>query len=172
MGVSGSIYCIIRSAPLYGSSRQGIRIFATAGGRDQYLLEGIIIALLTIGSSFAIILTYYSSKLPIWLLRHIFILLTISIYIVFILQIWVVYVDKTRWYNLKSTMPPEIWYYITSSVKKSSNLFKRLIRISEIWLFEYKDWNNYNNKVKLLVIDYLIKIFGLQSYFPIGNLQQ
>ena len=43
MGVSGSLFCYIRGAPLYGFEQRGlIRIFADQG-RDQYGIEGKIL---------------------------------------------------------------------------------------------------------------------------------
>jgi hypothetical protein len=50
---------------------------------------------------------------------------------------------------------------LTSSVKKSSGLFKRLLRISEIWIYDYKDFQGFQKKVQVLVIDYLKRVMGL-----------
>ena len=63
-----------------------------------------------------------------------------SMFIVLGLQIFEAYVDKTRWYTMKDTVPPHYWNFLSSSVKKSSGLMKRLVRVSEIFLFDFKDW--------------------------------
>ena len=47
---------------------------------------------------------------------------------------------QTRWYNVRDTVPPAYWAFLSSSVKKSSGLAKRLVRLSEIFLFDFKDW--------------------------------
>lgn len=69
VGISGSIYCIIRSVPLYEAGRDGNNIMS-GRNREQYLLEGIIIALLTIASSFSFILMYAATKAPYSIVRH------------------------------------------------------------------------------------------------------
>ena len=53
-----------------------------------------------------------------------------------LLQIWNAYVMKTGWYSLRETLPQELWAFLTSSVKRGSGPAKRLIRLSEFWLFE------------------------------------
>jgi hypothetical protein len=133
---------------------KGVRIFAGAG-REQYLLEGIIVAAWTVGCGVAGIMMYWSTKMPFAPLRHVMVIGSMSVFIVLAMQIWTAYVDKTRWYNLKDTMPEHLWSYFTSSVKKSSGLPKRLLRLSEIWLFDYKDWKGFKGKVQTLIVDYL-----------------
>ncbi|RYG63970.1 hypothetical protein EON64_14900, partial [archaeon] len=48
VGVSGSISCVIRGAPLFGFSRQGVVSVFAAQGREQFYLEGIAVAALTL----------------------------------------------------------------------------------------------------------------------------
>lgn len=64
-------------------------------------------------------------------------------------------------YNLKETLPELVWTYLTSSVKKSSLLPKRLMRLSEIWLndFHYtkQDWASFTKKFKTLIYDYILR---------------
>lgn len=64
VGVSGSIFCVIRSAPLYGYGREGPVIFADEG-REQFLIEGIIISALTVRASLNLLLKceQYSASL-------------------------------------------------------------------------------------------------------------
>jgi hypothetical protein len=52
---------------------------------------------------------------------------------------------------------------LTQSVKKNTMLPKRLYRLSEIWLLEYKDWDGFQKKFKLLVVDYVMKFLSANS---------
>jgi hypothetical protein len=157
VGVSGCIFCIIRSAPPLGFSHQGTLSIFSPQGRDQYLVEGIIVALWTVGAGLAAYFAAYSTKIPVPLLREVLVLVFMTCFIVLGVQIWMAYVSKTAWYSLKETIPPVLWTYITSGVKKNSDLFKRLLRMSEIWLFEIKglDFEAFEKKFQLLVVDYV-----------------
>lgn len=135
-------------------------------GRDQYLIEGIIVALLTIGCGAAVSFAYYITKLPFPVIRHIGVIFALALFTVLLLQIWDAYSEKTKWYRIRDTLPSQVWWYLTSSVKKTSNLPKRLIRISEIWLFEYKDWSGFQKKFQQLVADYVVRILGLEKFIP------
>jgi hypothetical protein len=135
-------------------------------GRDQYLIEGIIVALLTIGSGTALSFAYYMTKLPFPVVRHVGVIFALTVVTVLLLQIWDAYVEKTKWYRIKETLPEGVWWFLTSSVKKTTSLPKRLIRLSEIWLFEYKDWNAFQKKFRQLIVDYIVRILGLESYLP------
>jgi hypothetical protein len=131
-----------------------LSVFA-AQGRDQFLLEGVIVALLTLSLS----LTYYflrlSTKLRFPLVRHVLVLLFLAIFCTLGVELWQAYVLKTPWYSLRDTMPAELWRLLTSSVKKNSGVGKRLLRLSEIWLFEAKDFATFQKKVETLLLDYL-----------------
>ncbi len=157
VGVSGSIFCVIRSAQPYGMTRQGMVIFAPQG-RDQYLIEGIIVALWTVGCGLSYSLMLYATRLRFPVLRHVLVLLSMTLFIVLLLQIWHAYVDKTGWYALKDTFPAELWGWLTASVRKNSGLAKRLLRVSEFWLYESKgDWHALVKKFNTIVVDYVRK---------------
>eukprot|EP01041_Mallomonas_annulata_P004551 gene4551-9030_t len=158
VGVSGSIYCIIRSTPLFGAGREGVTIFS-GQNRDQYVIEGIILALFSISAAMSLVAMHYMTKIPFALLRHIGVIFCMSVFTVMLLQIWLAYTDKTRWYSLKDTLPPQLWTWISSSVKKSTSLPKRLFRLSEYWLFEAKDWDALWKKMKVLVVDYINRTY-------------
>lgn len=147
---------------MYGLSRSGMRIFAVQG-RDQYLFEGIFIAGFTIGSALALMIAYFSTKVRFPLLRHAGVLVALSIWIILVIQIWDAYTDKTRWYQLQEVVPSIAWSFITATVKKSSYLPKRLIRLSEIWLFEFKDWKSFNTKFNQLIVDYVTRTLGISN---------
>jgi hypothetical protein len=157
VGVSGCIFCIIRGAPPFGFGREGTLSIFAPQGRDQYLIEGIIVALWTVGAGLAAYFAAQSTKIPVPLLREVLVLAFVTCFIVLGVQIWTAYVSKTAWYSLKETVPPILWTYISSGVKKNSDLFKRLLRMSEIWLFEIKglDFDVFGKKFQLLVVDYL-----------------
>jgi hypothetical protein len=161
VGVSGIIFCIIRSAPPLGYTSRGgeLGIFAPQG-RDQYSIEGIIVALWTIGCGLSLYFMFLSTKLRFPFVRHVGVILGMATFVVLAFQIWNAYTLKTSWYSLKETLPAEVWQYLTSSVKKNSPLLKRLIRVSEIWLTSSGkgDFSAFYKKFESLVIDYLKKI--------------
>ena len=157
VGVSGSIFCIIRSTPLFGASRSGgVRIFA-GQGREQYVLEGIIIALFTLGAAVSLVLMNVVTKIRYSVIRHVGVLMFLSLFVVFSLQIWNAYTDKTRWYRFHETLPADLWTYLSATVKKNSGLLKRALRLSEFYLYEYKDLEGFQKKAKVLVYDYLLR---------------
>jgi thiol-disulfide isomerase/thioredoxin len=101
VGVSGSLFCYIRGAPNYAMEQRGVlRIFA-GQGRDQYFIEGLIVAAWTVGCGIAVILLLSSTRMPYAIVRHVMVLFSMSMFIVLGIQIWQAYVDKTGWYNLK-----------------------------------------------------------------------
>lgn len=159
VGVSGSIFCIIRSAQPYGYTREGLLIFAPQG-RDQFLFEGIIVALLTVGCGLSYYLLMLSTKIPISILRHLGVLFFLTVFIILSMQLFSVYCIKTPWYSLRETIPSTVWNYFTSSVKKSSGLMKRLLRLSEIWLFEAKDISSMRKKFDSLILEYFKRVFN------------
>ena len=163
VGVSGTLYCIIRSAPSYGFDREGNIDIFSGQSREQYLLEGIVVAIFTIGIAVSLIMIYYSTKIQYAILRHIFVMIAMSAFVVLSIQVWNAYVDKTRWYSVKETLPAEIWGFLTATVKKKSYLPKRLLRISEIWLYDFKDWDSFLKKVKSLLWDYILRALSISE---------
>jgi len=135
-----------------------LSIFA-AQGRDQYTAEGIIVALWTVICGLSYYGLFLSTKLRFPVLRHVCILLCLTCFVVFALEIFKAYTAKTMWYSLRETVPADVWKYLVSSVKKSSGLPKRLLRISEIWLFDFKDWESFQKKFEGLVVDYVKRVF-------------
>jgi hypothetical protein len=125
VGVSGCIFCVIRSAPMYswegggrrGGGEPGVKIFAGAG-REQYMVEGFIVASWTVGCGLAGLILHYSTKAPLAPVRHALVLFSMAMFIVLGIQIFEAYVAKTRWYRMSDTLPPAYWAFMTSSVKK------------------------------------------------------
>ena len=163
VGVSGTIFCIIRSAPLYGRPYGGkpLEIFATQG-QQQFVLEGVVVALLTICCGVALTIIAGAPKWPIGsFLRHVMVIVGMTVFIVCGLELMDAYVFKTPWYTTKETLPKAVWIYIASGVKKTSSLPKRLLRLSEIWLYEFKDWASFGKKSQSLLGDWASQMFGL-----------
>ena len=167
VGVSGSIYCIIRSAPLYGAGPGGgIEIFSS-GDREQYLLEGLVVATFILGTALAGVLLFYSVKIRFAFVRHCAVIMSMSVFAVMLLQIWKMYTEKTAWYSLKETLPQISSSFLFSSVKKSSWLPKRLLRLSEIWLNDFHftegDWDKFKKKFASLIVDYIMRSTGYST---------
>lgn len=129
-------------------------IFAPQG-RDQFFIEGIIVALWTIGCGLSYSLMNWATRIRFPVVRHCLVILSMTLFIVLSLQIWNAYIDKTQWYSLRETLPAEVWSYLSGSVKKSSGLPKRLLRMSEYWLWETKDLEGFWKKFQALVVDYV-----------------
>lgn len=166
VGVSGSIFCVIRSAPLVGRYQgRGLTIFA-GQGRDQYLLEGLIIGLLTVGCGVAGAMMVGASKIksPEPLTKHIGVILALALFVVFSLEIADLYKLKTGWYQVKDTLPPWMWAWMSGSVKKSTGLIKRMLRLSEVFINEYSTLGGFKKKAKSILLDYVSrKVFGSSS---------
>lgn len=165
VGVSGSIFCIIRSPPLYGTPKggKGIAIFATQG-QQQYLIEGLVVAALTVGCGLSLAMINVSSKLRVWApLRHALVILGLTSFAVFAMEVAECYIYKTPWYSLKETVPKDLWGWFAAGLKKNSSLGKRLLRISEIWMYEYRDWGVFRKKVGSILGDWAQRTVGLQA---------
>jgi hypothetical protein len=162
VGVSGSIFCIIRSAPLYGIPYGGrsLEIFASQG-QQQYVLEGVLVAGLTVTCGLALAMVVGAPKLPVGsFMRHVLVLAGMAVVAVCLLELADAYMFKTPWYSAKETLPKELWASIASGVKRSSSLPKRLLRLSEIWMFEFKDWASFGKKAQSLMGDWVAQLLG------------
>jgi len=167
-GVSGSIYCLLRNVPIVGQNRQGgISIFA-GQGREQYTLEGIIIALWTIGCGLSLYLMHYFTTKRYSIVRHLGVILCMSSFIVLLSLLTTQYLEKTKWYQISEVVDKTIYTaatnYMKQTVKPSSGLFKRLVRISEYVLKEYKDFDSFGKKFKVIIVDYILEhVYGLKQ---------
>jgi hypothetical protein len=52
---------------------------------------------------------------------------------------------------------------LSSSVKKSSGIAKRLVRLSEIFLFDFKDWPGFQKTARMMIVDYILRQVGLKA---------
>jgi len=165
VGVSGSIFCIIRSPPLYGTSKggKGVAIFGKQG-QQQYLIEGLVISALTVGCGLSMVMINWSSKLKLWgPLRHLLVILSLTAFTVCAMEIAEGYIYKTPWYSLRETVPKDLWGWFAGGLRTNSPLLKRLWRISEIWMYEFKDWNSFGSKVGPILGDWARRAVGLQQ---------
>ena len=98
VGVSGSIFCVIRSAPMYGwegghNGEPVAKIFADYQ-REQYFFEGFIVAAWTVGCGLAGLTMYYVHKVPLAPLRHLLVIAAMTVFVVLGVEIFQAYVDK------------------------------------------------------------------------------
>lgn len=163
VGVSGSLYCVIRSTPLVGYAADGeIQIFS-GGNRDQFLLEGVIVAFWTLAVACGCVGMMKSATLPSSAMRHVGVIVSLSIIIVFLTEICDLYGDKTEWYHVKDTYPSYAWSWlsvVSGPVKKQSRLWKRLLRVSELFLFDFRNWPSFKQRFQILLVDYLMRLWG------------
>jgi len=166
-GVSGSIYCLLRNVPIIGQNRQGgVSIFA-GQGREQYTLEGIIIALWTIGCGASLYLMHYFTTKRYSIVRHLGVIFCMSTFIVLLSLLITQYLEKTKWYQISDVVDKTVYTtltnYMKQPVKPSSGFFKRLVRISEYTLNEYKDFDSFWKKFKVIIVDYLLEHVGMKQ---------
>jgi oligosaccharyltransferase complex subunit gamma len=154
VGVSGSIFCVIRSPPWYGPGRGGdIQVFA-GQGREQFVLEGFVIAGITMMLSLVLVGTKKAAQLPIpGAIRHALVIACVAIFIAIGIELTQTYQFKTPWYSIKDTLPPSLWEWLKDPVRKNSSLLKRIYRSSEFFLNEFKDWDSFGKKVRTLLVD-------------------
>ena len=86
-------------------------------------------------------------------------------FVVFSMELWSAYIDKTPWYSIRDTLPQQVWAWLSGGVRKDSNLVKRLFRLSEVYVKDFKDMESFQKKAKIILTDYLKKL--LKKYLGI-----
>jgi len=177
-GVSGSVYCIIRSSPLYSVGRDGSFSIFSTGGRDQTVLEGVVVALYTLGCSLGIYAMYFMSSfsmpmpkgkcnfIPAFIpgaIRSVLVCAAAAFVILCADLLFRLYVSKTAWYHVKETIPPYLWTFYSSPLKKTSGLVKRLMRVTYIFVFEFVDWPSFRKTLQSYIGNYLLRSIGLAT---------
>jgi len=159
VGVSGSIFCVIRSPPWYGNDFKNGSLHIFAGqGREQYVLEGLLIALMAVLCGASAMVAYKATKMQVGtVMRHALVLAALAAFVTLATQLAEIYMFKTGWYRIQETMPPAVWDWLKGSVRKSSGLPKRILRLSEYWMYEFKDWGSFGKKTKSLLVDFLFR---------------
>mmetsp|Transcript_3078 Transcript_3078/g.5391 ORF Transcript_3078/g.5391 Transcript_3078/m.5391 type:complete len:436 (+) Transcript_3078:22-1329(+) len=164
-GVSGSVYCVIRNPPKYIS--QGVNFdrleLVSGGGRDQYVYEGLLVGAAAVAAglalaAFAAVAVPPRGGAKRWLVpRAVAAAVCLAVAIYSAQFLYTLYVKKTRWYSLGNTLPEGVKKWLGDSVKKGSGWAKRLLRLSEYFLFEYKDTAGLWKKTKVLVVGYALR---------------
>lgn len=152
VGVSGTVYCILKRPPWTGRGRQGGAVFSS-GGRDQYAAEGYFVSGTCILGSLGLVLLYHAPKNKSYILRHVLALAGLMLFMVMFSELMDIYQYKTAWYKLSSVLPAEIWNWISSPVKTKSSLGKRAFRLAQYYIFEYTDFPALVRKAKLLLFN-------------------
>lgn len=176
-GVSGSVYCIIRNTPLYNIQRGGQFSLFSPQSRDQTVLEGITVALFTLGISFSMYLVQVAasttsldmSRLNIgivgwWLerlVRAVLAALALAVLLISFDALWESYIFKTQWYRIEETMPSWIWSSFMGKVTKSSGFVKRFVKLVTIYIYDFKSWPAFSKSIDTYLLRFLYRTFGL-----------
>jgi hypothetical protein len=171
VGISGSVFCFVRKSPWVSTTLDpatgvvtAIKVFAEQD-RHQYLLEGVIVAALTLVCAGCLFVlsrladgdpgseTDADNRTPAAdsdslvstlrhtvssLCRHIVAVLLLSAAVLCVLLLFRLYTDKTDWYRLREALPPEVSEFFSGKVLKSSGLLKRFCRLAYLWVFEVR----------------------------------
>jgi len=154
-GVSGIVYSILNSPQLF-SVRDGM-LFHPAN-RSQFALEGFLVVGLMLLLAVCAIVLFEAPRAKWWTTRHLGVLLGFSAFAVLFIGLMEVYLFKTGFYRLSETFPPEVWNWISSSIKRKTGIPKRLFRLGQVFLFEFQSWGQYYRKVKTLLLDYVYRV--------------
>lgn len=105
-GVSGLVYCVIRSPALLGADEKGRPQLFSPGGRDQYVLEGVFVGALTLAAAGAVVMLVRTAKAgrgdatnTIWGIT------LIGVVAALFLRLLQFYRLKTAWYNPAEQVP-------------------------------------------------------------------
>jgi hypothetical protein len=109
VAVSGALYCIIRTPPLYGANAKGKPVVFSSGGRDQYVLEGAVVGLLNVAAAAGVIgLVTLAKRRSSDLTNVVVGGLCIALFATMYSRVLIQYMEKTRWYSLSALWPKEL----------------------------------------------------------------
>lgn len=80
----------------------------------------------------------------------------------FLLQLFNFYSMKTRWYKLSETLDPQVAAFFFQPIKKTSGWAKRLWRVTQIFVSEYKDWGSFAKTGTAMFVNHFHRV--LASY--------
>ncbi|KAG5186911.1 hypothetical protein JKP88DRAFT_262492 [Tribonema minus] len=169
VGVGGLIYCIIRNPQEYGTKPTGINstghkvVLFSTNARDQWWWEGIVVAflyLLMAGATWGITsAVQWRRAHP--LLRNLAVCCCIAVLVHCIREFLALYILKSPWYNFSSQVQmlpaPLAALLSTGTIRKSSGIGFRVVRLSAIWLNQYPGLKAFGRKVKVLLVDYVVR---------------
>jgi len=164
-GVSGMVYCIIRNPPTHLARGKDMMEMISGESRGQYVYEGLLIGFSNIISGLSLVALYMTCKarpsrwmmLPRLLMSSFF----LALFIYSLQFTYILYVTKTRWYATSRTLPEQAQQWLDASVKKSSGWAKRIIRMSQYFLFEFKSLKALQKKVDVLIFGYAYRFPGI-----------
>lgn len=175
-GVSGSVSCIIRGTPLYGRYRSPVLI--SEGGRDQFVLEGLSIALLSVAVAAALLLARAAAGWraaakgappPVLVaLSFTSIVITTAAAAAFVTlagRLAGLYLYKTRWYQVGATVPPMfsgLFSRPVGTINKSTGILERLRKFAWYVALDARSPRDVGKKARTLFLNYARRAFGLQ----------
>ncbi|EWM24709.1 Oligosaccharyl transferase complex, subunit OST3/OST6 [Nannochloropsis gaditana] len=140
IATGGMIYCIIRRPPPFGITQQKVKLISTRDTSDMFVFEGLLMGFLQLAAGLAFVLTYFfASRRRQTLLQWIGINLSLAAALYFLHQIFGFYSEKARWYRIQHIVDPMMANFLFGNMKKGSGLFRRLVRLTQLWLYEFKD---------------------------------
>jgi len=166
-GVSGMVFCIIRNPPPF-YHRPGNNIELISGeGRGQYVYEGVMIGLANALGGLALVgsCNILSQRCSWWTIvpRMAISSFLLAVFLFSMQFTYAIYTTKTQWYSAAKTLPDDFQFWLASSVKKTSGWAKRIIRISEYFLFEYKTVEALKTKFNVVIINYAVRFPAIMS---------
>lgn len=72
----------------------------------------------------------------------------------FLLQLFNFYSMKTRWYQLSETLDPQVSAFFFQPIKKTSGWGKRLWRVTQIFVREYKGWDSFAKTATAMFVNH------------------
>lgn len=158
-GVGGMIYCIIRNPETCRDKKHELEMFSR-GGRDQYWYEGVVVACLYVIMSTAILGTYSAAS---WKrvpspVRGVAMLACVTI-LCYIANLYLtLYMKKTQWYSMAGLLTSHVAGLHKPPLRRDHGILKRVVRLSHLWLNEFTTLEAFGEKVKKVLLDYLVRM--------------
>lgn len=141
-GISGMIFCIIRSPPTFVYQNPKQFQFIHTNGRQQFVYEGLLIGGIQLGAAVALILMIRSAKTTTRvsdrfqnLLVSIF---TLAIFIYLWSALIGLYSRKNQWYTATQVIPSIKW-------------IRKLIKLGKYWVYHYTTLAAFFKKAQALL---------------------
>lgn len=91
---------------------------------------------------------------------------SLAVFVYFLMHLFTFYSAKTRWYRLADTLDPQASAFFFQPLKKTSGWGKRLWRLTQIWVIEYKDWASFAKTGSAMFVNHAkrqLASFGIGS---------
>ncbi|GAB5033214.1 cbl-interacting serine threonine-protein kinase 9 [Nannochloropsis oceanica] len=157
----GMIYCLIRTPPPYGVYLQKVQLFMNRDSSDQFVAEGLVMGSIQLCAGLSFVGMYwFASQKRNGIAQWLGINLSLAAALYFLHRLFAFYATKTRWYDVNSTLDPNLSTFLFGNMKKGSGLFRRVLRVTQLWLYEYKDWGVFRRTASSLMAKYVKKMTG------------